>query len=92
VQARRLLAGAVTDDVPARACDRGSHESPLASSEHIVWRHIPDGTVQSRGVVVIYVGLNQASRIFLWSAACRGRMHSDFSDLCQRSSLPFDCG
>ena len=21
-----------------------------------------------------------------------GRMHSDFSDLCQRSSLPFDCG
>jgi hypothetical protein len=35
----------------------------FASSEHIVWRYIADGTVQSHGVVVIYVGLSQASRI-----------------------------
>ena len=36
----------------------------LASSEHIVRRHISDGTVQAYGVVVIHVGLNQAQGIF----------------------------
>ncbi len=42
----------------------------LASSEHIVWRHISDGTVQSHGIVVIYVGLNQASRICTELSEC----------------------
>src|SRR5580692_12302689 len=36
----------------------------LASGEHIVWRHIADGTVQAYGVVVIHVGLNQTRRVF----------------------------
>ncbi len=36
----------------------------LSSGEHIVRRHIADGTVQTHGVVVIHVGLNQAQRIF----------------------------
>ena len=36
----------------------------LSASEHIVRRHITDGAVQTHGVVVIHVGLNQAQRIF----------------------------
>ena len=36
----------------------------LSASEHIVRRHIADGTVQAHGVVVIHVVLNQASCIF----------------------------
>ena len=36
----------------------------LASGEHIVGRHIADGTVQAYGVVVIHVGLNQTRRVF----------------------------
>jgi hypothetical protein len=51
----------------------------LSAGEHIVRCHIADGAVQTHGVVVMDVGVP-------------GRMHSDFNDLCQRSSLPFDCG
>src|ERR1700676_1878257 len=36
----------------------------LTSGEHIVRRHIANGTVQTHGVVVIHVGLNQAYRVF----------------------------
>ena len=36
----------------------------LASGDHILRRHISDGAVQSHGVVVIHVGLNQALGIF----------------------------
>ena len=36
----------------------------LSPGEHIVRGHIADGAVQTQGVVVIYVGLNQTQRIF----------------------------
>ncbi len=36
----------------------------LAPGEHIVRRHIADGTVQTYGVVMLHVGLNQTQRIF----------------------------
>ncbi len=70
----------------ARRVDLG-----LSSGEHIVRRHVADGTVQAYGVVVLHVSLNQTNASSLVSGV-PGRMHSDFSDLCQRSSLPFDCG
>ncbi|MFY9532275.1 MAG: hypothetical protein WBC04_19495 [Candidatus Acidiferrales bacterium] len=36
----------------------------LSPGEHIVRRHIADGAVKTYSIVVIHVGLNQASRIF----------------------------
>ena len=63
----------------------------LSSGEHIVRRHVADGAVQAHGVVVIHVGLNQAPRIFP-GQRCQRPNALAFSDLCQRSSLPFDCG
>ena len=37
---------------------------PLASREHILGRHIADGAVQTHGVVMFHLGLNQVQRIF----------------------------
>ena len=64
----------------------------LASLQLGQRRDIADGAVQPHPVVMIHVGLHQAARIFHRQRGTPGRMHSSFSDLCQRSILPFDCG
>ena len=63
----------------------------LSPGEHIVWCYVADSAVQAHGVVVMHVGLNQTHRVSLVNGV-PGLMHSAFSDLCQRSSFPFDCG
>ena len=36
----------------------------LSAGEHVVRRHIADRAVQAHGVVMLYVGLNQAYGVF----------------------------
>jgi hypothetical protein len=43
----------------------------LSAGEHILRRHLADGTVQTYGVVMLHVGLNQTQRIFP-SQRCAG--------------------
>ena len=63
----------------------------LPTREHVVRRHVPDRAVQPDMVIVIHIPLNQAFASSSDSGV-RSRMRSRFSDLCQRSSFPFDCG
>ena len=63
----------------------------LATGEHILRRDIADGTVQAGLIVMLDVALREASRI-IQRKRCPRRMHSLFSDLCQRSIFPFDWG
>ncbi len=58
---------------------------------HVPRCHVADRTVQPDAVIAIHILLNQA---FASSSdnGVPGRMHSLFSDSCQRSSFPFDCG
>jgi hypothetical protein len=62
----------------------------LPSGEHIPRRDVADGTVQADVVVMFDVTLRRCASPS--ESGVPGLMHSLFSDLCQRSIFPFDCG
>jgi hypothetical protein len=63
----------------------------LPTSQHILQCDVAGGAVQTDVIVVIYVACDQTPCISSDNGV-PGRMHSLFSDLCQRSIFPFDCG
>ena len=61
----------------------------LMPGEHVLWRDVADGTVQTHVVVMLYVTLNQTPRIFERQRR-PGPNALPLRDLCQPSILPFD--
>ena len=62
----------------------------LTPRQHVLQRDVAGGTVQADVVVMLNVAVDQTPCIFQGQRRSRPNALA-FSDLCQRSILPFDC-